>query len=158
MSYMNIFLSGNFQYDAGVLGFLKVLERFYPAQYEVSGGELKFTRKVLDDFNLSWFKMILLQSDIFNNSIYRPNAKKRQNKRYRDEIKKVISHITKNGKSPFYLHTCKNGHVFTVTLSYDKSAEKLYVRDISPVLKPDETSSNLSNSNKKDDWIKRHFG
>lgn len=75
-----------------------------------------------------------------------------------EEIKKVISHITKNGKSPFYLHTCKNGHVFTVTLSYDKSAEKLYVRDISPVLKPDETSSNLSNSNKKDDWIKRHFG
>ena len=95
MSYMNISLSGNFQYDAGVLGFLKVLERFYPAQYEVSGGELKFTRKVLDDFNLSWFKMILLQSDIFNNSIYRPNAKKRQNKRYRDEIKKVISDFAK---------------------------------------------------------------
>ena len=76
MSWLSVFLSGNFQYDAGVLGFLKVLEKFYPNQYELAKGELRFSLKVLDDFNLSWFKMILLQNDIFNNSLY---GKKKQN-------------------------------------------------------------------------------
>ena len=92
MSWLSVFLSGNFQYDAGVLGFLKVLEKFYPNQYKLAKGELRFSLKVLDDFNLSWFKMILLQNDIFNNSLY---GKKKQNKQYRNEVEKVISEFAK---------------------------------------------------------------
>ena len=76
-----------------------------------------------------------------------------------DEINKIVSHINKEGKSPFYLMKCKNGHAFTVVLSYNKGNNKLYVRDISPVIASiDSNNSKDNDNNNKGSWIMRHFG
>lgn len=87
---VEVTLSGNFQYDAGVLGLFRIFENFYTDQYELTEEYLRFDIDILEDFGFKWIKMILLQSNIFNNSIYKTNGKKNPNKKYRDEIKKII--------------------------------------------------------------------
>lgn len=75
-----------------------------------------------------------------------------------EEVRKIVLHIREKGKSPLYLMKCKNNHTFTVILSYDKKHDKLYVRDISPVVSSTNTDTSAKNNENNDSWIKRHFG
>ena len=138
--YLELNLSGNFQYDAGLLGFIKILEKFYPQKYELTDEILKFTKDILIDFNVAWFKMILLQNDIFNNSMYslkfdknKITVKKIPNKKYRDEIIKILEIDSKNdqiNKTQNKIKQDLNNKIDTLNKDIKQLIEKKTIQEI----------------------------
>lgn len=111
-------LTGNFQFDSGLLGFIRILEKFYPHKYEISNDVLKFEKSVLDNFGMAWFQMILTKNDFFNNSVYKKDGKKASNTFYRDLIEK----INKSNSSDEQLEG-KKKHEFINEINFNTNIE-----------------------------------